>query len=756
MRMRIRLVSLMLLVCFFLSLTPTQAAILPIEPRNPPIKVLGDDETKLITNLISGQVYTVFLSSVSPNDSYVQVAFAGLAGSARLGVLNLKDGTFRPTPNSVLQNRLFSTTSTRAWLDDRTVTYFTVNEKRETVQVTYDVVSDELKSKPVRFPGSLFSLAPNGSRAIFLVPPSRVSTLNEATGESDELTLDQIFDVEVKLSFDAPSKPRNFDGHQYAGQNTLRVASNAFQVVSLDLTSGQVSPLYEFAAGVAQPFDLAWSKDGTKFAMNRQIFPDIGREGNLLLDLASLDGMGQLPPQKNPFYLGNYVDVVDFSGATPVAKPEFLKSSTQGNGDIFFGLSWSPDGKTLLTKMNKPSRFAKRPYPSYIAQFNESSYLRFYNIDGQLLNTFESPEINAPLTNTPFFVSPDEVLIAAVRGTDFATFYYNRATGEFRRLPIQAGSINNGVATNQSRQFLFTHSSFARPNELYAIGFDGSNLQRVTNNNPELTNLGKVQVNEVSFTLSKGQERKGYLIQPSGQAFPPRDVPIVMWQEGGPDSPYLNRWSADVEAPFNLLPQFGISVLFVPFPGREGFGPDFLKGLSEDENFGQIDIDEGAEVMRQTISRGWTAQNKVGITGCSYGGYFTSQSMTRYPDLYAAGNTQCTLLDLFNEWQFGFTPFIFKLEGRSPTTDPAEYQKDSPLYNANKIKGALLIFHGTADFLPIQIAANFHDQIQNNGSPVNFYAFNRQGHGLSSISAQISAAQVQVQWFKQYLAPAAR
>ena len=197
-----------------------------------------------------------------------------------------------------------------------------------------------------------------------------------------------------------------------------------------------------------------------------------------------------------------------------------------------------------------------------------------------------------------------------------------------------------------------------------------------------------------------------------------------MWQEGGPSSPFLNQWATNVENPFDLLPNFGLAILFVPLEGRDGFRPVArYNALADNKNFGQIDIDEGAEIMQQAISRGYTSPGKTGITGCSYGGYFTSQSITRHPDLYAAANTQCTLLDLFNEWSFGYSPYVSYLMGRTPLSDPQEYTNDSPLYNSSKVKTPTLIFDGTRDFLPYQLSVNFHDQIQANNVAVNMLLF---------------------------------
>jgi dipeptidyl aminopeptidase/acylaminoacyl peptidase len=210
-------------------------------------------------------------------------------------------------------------------------------------------------------------------------------------------------------------------------------------------------------------------------------------------------------------------------------------------------------------------------------------------------------------------------------------------------------------------------------------------------------------------------------------------------------------WGSSVEAPFALLPNFGISVLVVPLPGRTNFGPAFLERLADGTNFGQVDIAEGAEIAEQLVAQGYTAHDRLGITGCSYGGYFTSQSITSYPQVYAAANTQCTLLNLVDEWKNGFKPYIGYLEGRSLDDDPAEWERDSPLFQAAQVKAPTLIFDGRNDFLPWQFSQQFHDDINAAGTKADFYLFDQEGHGLGWPASQFVAAQAQIEWFRKYL-----
>jgi dipeptidyl aminopeptidase/acylaminoacyl peptidase len=205
--------------------------------------------------------------------------------------------------------------------------------------------------------------------------------------------------------------------------------------------------------------------------------------------------------------------------------------------------------------------------------------------------------------------------------------------------------------------------------------------------------------------------------------------------------------------PLNLLPNFGLAVLVVPLSGREGFGPDRYRALAGDQTFGQIDVQEGAEIIEQMVQRGWTTANQVGVTGCSYGGYYAAQLTVQFPQWVAAANPQCSLLDTLTEWQLGYASLLSYLMGQTPMEAPAAYLQASPLYNAQAIRTPTLLFHGAEDFLQIDVARNFHDVIELADIPVMLYEFEGVGHSLYGSGYQPLAAQLQIEFFRQYLRP---
>ncbi|NTU78413.1 MAG: prolyl oligopeptidase family serine peptidase [Chloroflexales bacterium] len=183
--------------------------------------------------------------------------------------------------------------------------------------------------------------------------------------------------------------------------------------------------------------------------------------------------------------------------------------------------------------------------------------------------------------------------------------------------------------------------------------------------------------------------------------------------------------------------------------------PERFEALYEGSNYGQVDIDAQAEIVAQMRAKGWTS--KVGIVGCSYGGYFVNQSITRHPTTYDAAHTMCSLVDLFTEWSRGFPSLTPALEGLPPQAAVEEYRRDSPAYNAGRIRTPLLAFHGTDDFLPVTVMQNYMLQVINNKVPAKLLKFQGAGHGFLSVPPELSAtyelygAQEQIIWFRTYL-----
>lgn len=753
--MRQRWSLVMIVLALVLSVAPAAADKRLIDPTEEPEITLSEAEAqKLIT--LQNTTFPLIVGGISPDDRTMLTAAYSLSG-VQLQFVNINDSSMVQVDDLALA---LGPLTQPGWIDNETLRYISLNEELTPVLVDINSRTGAVSASEFDLPGFPVSLSPNAARVLVALTEETEESGDSAPPETApagraklkalsrapfKLEVESPFNIRIKRSLLGPDKPGRFE----TGQSDLSISAIKVTMAVLELNTGILTPLAELPENSGLASQPAWTPDGSKLTYARLTIPDIGRSGTPLANWETQDSLGLLPPAQNPFLQGSVVDTFDFT--TGDYQPGALSAAT-GNGDIFTYAAWSPDGQTLLTKLDRPSRLAGRKYPVYVT--TESSYWRFYNAELAPLSSFDRIETSAISGVIPTWASNDELIIRTVYGLSYRLYYYNRVSGEFRQVSIEDGTYDQVRTTRQTRQLVFNFASFQKPYDLYRMQWDGQALAGLTFFNYELRALNQVRSDLVTFKLRSGATRTGFLVQPAGAAFPPRNVPIVVWQEGGPGPAMTNAWGTNVENPYNLLPNFGIAVLVVPLPGRIGWGPQFFNALADGRNFGQIDVDEQAEIVEQMIRRGYTSRSNVGITGCSYGGYVATQSITRYPGLYAAANTQCTLLDLYAEFQFGYSPVIGYLEGRSPTTDPAEYTKDSPLYNAARVRTPTLIFHGTEDFLPMQLVVNFHDQLAANRTPVELLQFDGEGHGLGAPTSQFVAGQAQIQWFRQYLSAA--
>ncbi|MEM9007375.1 MAG: prolyl oligopeptidase family serine peptidase, partial [Cyanobacteria bacterium P01_F01_bin.86] len=460
------------------------------------------------------------------------------------------------------------------------------------------------------------------------------------------------------------------------------------------------------------------------------------------------DALGRTPPEENMFLEQNVLKVYDLVKLEPL---QLELSALEGEGHLLAEAAMSPEGDRILVKYLEPGQVEGREHPTYL--YPQGSYYRVYDLEGNVIDTITAPVLSGPLENTGHFIDTDTLLFHATVGTNRQLYVYEIATGELTLLPTPEGSVDfdSWQISEDGQTLVYAFSSVLQPPELFSIPLDGSAPPtKITDINAEVAAVNDVQINPVSFETGNGT-REGFLVQPAGAAFPPEDEPIVFWQQGGPGYSMTNEFAIEVEMPFNLLPNFGMSVLSVPLAGREGFGTELYRLQADGDNFGQVDIVEGVEIVSQLVSQGWSKSDQIGVTGCSYGGYYSAQAIARFPDVFAAANPQCSLLDAFTEWQLGYSSLLSYLTGFTPMEAPSVYQQISPLYSATQIKAATMIFHGSDDFLQVDMARNFHDVIADNGVPVMMYEFQGVGHSIFDIGFQRIAAQLQVNFFREYL-----
>ena len=132
--------------------------------------------------------------------------------------------------------------------------------------------------------------------------------------------------------------------------------------------------------------------------------------------------------------------------------------------------------------------------------------------------------------------------------------------------------------------------------------------------------------------------------------------------------------------------------------GATGFGQEFsARHVNTAGNGPADDIVEGTKQFCKEHS--FVDASKIGCIGASYGG-FTTMYLQTITDIFAAAISHAGISDHTSYWGEGYWGYSYSevsMANSYPWSETDLYVKQSPLYNAHKVKTPILFVHGDAD-----------------------------------------------------------
>ncbi|MEO8084236.1 MAG: prolyl oligopeptidase family serine peptidase [Ardenticatenales bacterium] len=749
---------------------PAYAEIIDFDPAADVVPDLVTPDERSLLSTATTIDYPYFLSEPNPGGTlslaFVQTepVFIDLANGDQTP-FDVMPPSFGPGPEGVQFSRLGL-----RWLDDATLEAMVlrIESHGEDMPPTFSVERVAINaadgtwaSEPVPaltdVAQQIQSFSPDLSRALILKPEQGGSMPN-----SVKITLGATPftapDGRSKLPEGLPGvRPANELGVEYLQQA-------AFTYTVVDAATGDETPLDLHLPADTTAGRIAWRPDGQRLALGTRTMPDWDGDRQRdntppaqgLPNLGSInvrEALGLVKPEDNPLLTGTAIHILDTTTGQLVKR---LQNADFPQG-LFSNLQFAPDGQRALLTIVKRSDLDDRTYPTY--DYPTGIELDVLDAQFAVARTITGEGLDN-LGTSATWVGDTTLIIDRPAELNRLYLSYDVTTGQSTTWWDQPGAAYQSFIRPHGAAMLFTRVD--APPELVAWGdlaadaelpAPENDARLLTEVNPDAGELAaELRTEPVSWTTSNGRRMSGVIVHRAADAWPPaKPGPLVVWQQGGPGGQMTNDYGGSVESPYSVLPHFGLPVFIANAAGRSVQDAQFFGDMAEGRNFGQLDIAQIKEGVESLSRARLVDPRRVGITGCSYGGYFTLQSLRTYPDFYAAGNAQCSLTDLTEEFTFGYTPFIAYLMGRTPFVDPQEYLKDSPFYGTKDITAPSLLFQGTDDFLPVPLMANIHDQLEANGTEVTFLRVEGEGHGFGNPHSQAYAGQLQLEFFRKHL-----
>ncbi len=291
------------------------------------------------------------------------------------------------------------------------------------------------------------------------------------------------------------------------------------------------------------------------------------------------------------------------------------------------------------------------------------------------------------------------------------------------------------------------------PSELYVLVGPGaqSNWVRMTNHNTFLDGRTLGRQDTISWEGPDGLRIEGVITYPVD--YNERSTyPLAVLPHGGPEGISIDGWNTRPLYPAQVLATHGYVVLKPNYRGSGGRGSGFA--MANHRDLGGKEFEDVLRGIDHLVYDGIVHPGQVGISGTSYGGYFSAWAGTRYSDRFAAA---ITFAGLSNWISFMGTTDIphemslthwnlwwFENEGLN--------WDRSPVAHLQKARTPILVAHGLSDerVHPEQ-SMQLYQFLNLNYIPSSLVMYPRQPHGLTERAHRIDFMERVVNWFDQHV-----
>ena len=448
--------------------------------------------------------------------------------------------------------------------------------------------------------------------------------------------------------------------------------------------------------------------------------------------------------------------------------------------------AWSPDGKTILfvkvataysgdgqkrtiqilnvadgTYKPLTTRTKLEAYPNYSPDGSRISY--WFKKDGinesinelWITNTTgsEGKPISTPL-NRDLYLSawmPDGKNLLVGGHNDNKTSMWSMGL-DGKTMPLNIGNVCPSwsfwldATVSKTGAIAFTGTEPNKPVELYYMASTTSKLVQLTDYNNEVSKMTLGKTETIRWE-NDGLKHCGIITYPANYENG-KKYPLVLVIHGGPNSASVEQFS-------RLSQAFAYEGYFVFEPnyrGSDNLGAEYKVAIVQDAGAGPgRDVMAGLEKLKAT---GMIDNDKIGVSGWSYGGFMTVWLAGHYGGWKAvvAGAAVTDWEDQYDlsDGNVGRATAI----GGSPYVgdNMQKYIAQSPITEAKNIKAPTLILVNTGDpRVPVTQSYKLYHTLIDNGTVTKFMGWPIPAHNATDPITQMEQPKLWLNWLNTYL-----
>ncbi len=221
----------------------------------------------------------------------------------------------------------------------------------------------------------------------------------------------------------------------------------------------------------------------------------------------------------------------------------------------------------------------------------------------------------------------------------------------------------------------------------------GKQVQSIVDNNTLADKLKNYSLGTKEFFVlktDKGNELNAWILKPK-DFNPNKKYPVFMYQYSGPGSQQVNNdWNNADDYWFQSLAQQGYIVACVDGRGTGYKGAAFKKVTQK--QLGKYEVEDQIDAAKVIGNYAYVDKSRIGIFGWSYGGFMSSNCLFKGNDVFKMAIAVAPVTN----WRFYDSVYTERYM-QTPQENASGYDDNSPINHVDKLKGKLLLIHGSGD-----------------------------------------------------------
>jgi dipeptidyl-peptidase-4 len=252
---------------------------------------------------------------------------------------------------------------------------------------------------------------------------------------------------------------------------------------------------------------------------------------------------------------------------------------------------------------------------------------------------------------------------------------------------------NSAAFSDGFKFFIHTHSTKDKPNYETLHSSNGEMIRELQNNEALNEKLNQYVLSDkefFEFDAEDGVTLNGYMIKPT-DFDENKEYPVLMFVYGGPGSQTVkNQYDGFNHFWYQTLADQGYIIVSVDNRGTGARGRDFRTVTYEE--LGKYETQDQIAAAKYLASLPYVDGERVGIWGWSYGGYMSSLCLTKGAEQFKMAIAVAPVTN----WRF-YDSIYTERYMNTPQENASGYDDNSPINHVDKMEGAYLLVHGSAD-----------------------------------------------------------